>query len=40
MGWTGRLEHIHITARGSGAMTPLAEARLVAGKGIEGRLQQ
>ncbi len=36
MGWTGRLEHIHITAKGSGAMTPLAEARLVAGKGIEG----
>ncbi len=36
MGWTGRLEHIHITARGSGAMTRLAEARLVAGKGIEG----
>ena len=36
MGWTGRLEHIHITGKASGAMQPLNEARLVAGKGIEG----
>ena len=36
MGWTGRLEHIHITAEGGGAMRRLDEARLVAGKGIEG----
>ncbi len=36
MGWTGQLEHIHITSKASGAMQPLAEARLVAGKGIEG----
>ncbi len=36
MGWTGRLEHIHITAAKRGAMEPLAEARLIAGKGIEG----
>ncbi|MEE8454282.1 MAG: MOSC domain-containing protein [Limibaculum sp.] len=36
MGWTGQLEHIHITAERSGAMRRLDEARLVAGKGIEG----
>ncbi len=36
MGWTGQLEHIHITAERSGAMRPLDEARLVAGKGIGG----
>jgi MOSC domain-containing protein YiiM len=36
MGWTGRLEQIHITAQASGIMRPLAEARLVAGRGIEG----
>ena len=36
MRWTGRLEHIHITAERSGAMQPLDGARLVAGKGIEG----
>ncbi len=36
MGRTGRLEHIHITTEGSGAMRPLDEARLVTGKGIEG----
>ena len=36
MGWTGRLEHIHITNAGRAAMRQLDEARLVAGKGIEG----
>jgi len=36
MSWTGQLEHIHITAAKRGAMAPLAEARLVADKGIEG----
>jgi MOSC domain-containing protein YiiM len=36
MHWTGRLDHIHITEAGSGAMQPLAEARLVADRGIEG----
>ena len=36
MGWTGRLEHIHITAERSGAMRSLNEALLVAGRGIEG----
>ncbi len=36
MNWTGQLEHIHITGEASGAMQPLNEARLVAGKGIEG----
>ncbi len=36
MGWTGRLENIHITGKASGAMRPLDEARLVVGKGIEG----
>ncbi len=36
MGWTGRLEHIHITDTGRGAMRRLDEARLVADKGIEG----
>ncbi len=36
MGWTGQLEHIHITDTGRGAMHRLDEARLVAGKGIEG----
>lgn len=36
MDWTGRLEHIHITAAGGGAMLALAEATVVAGRGIEG----
>ncbi|HSF93804.1 MAG TPA: MOSC domain-containing protein [Thermohalobaculum sp.] len=36
MGWDGTLEHIHITARGRAPMQPLAEARLVAGRGIDG----
>ena len=36
MDWSGQLEHIHITAAKRGAMEPLTEARLVAGKGIEG----
>ena len=36
MGWSGRLEHIHITGAARGAMQALDEARLIAGKGIEG----
>jgi len=36
MGWAGQLEHIHITGKASGAMLPLDEVLLVAGKGIEG----
>lgn len=36
MDWTGRLEHIHVTEAGGGAMRPLPEAALVAGRGIEG----
>ena len=36
MDWTGRLEHIHVTGAGGGAMRPLAEARVAAGRGIEG----
>ncbi len=36
MHWQGRLELIHITAAASGAMQALAEARLVAERGIEG----
>jgi len=36
MSWAGQLEHINITAAKRGAMEPLTEARLVAGKGIEG----
>ncbi|MFQ5566888.1 MAG: MOSC domain-containing protein [Paracoccaceae bacterium] len=36
MGWTGQLEHIHITAAKRGVMQSLTEARLVAGQGIEG----
>lgn len=36
MSWTGRLDHIHICAKGSEDMTELSEAQLVAGKGIEG----
>jgi MOSC domain-containing protein YiiM len=35
MSWTGRLEHIHITARARDAMQELAAAKLVAGSGIE-----
>ena len=34
MNW--RLEHIHIAGKASGAMQSLNEARLVAGRGIEG----
>ena len=34
--WQGRLEHIHITDTGSAPMCEVAEARLVAGVGIEG----
>ncbi|WP_193188259.1 MOSC domain-containing protein [Nisaea sediminum] len=36
MNWTGRLDHIHICAEGSADMTELDEAKLIAGKGIEG----
>jgi len=36
MDWQGRLEHIHITAEGGRTMQPLAEARIFAGRGIEG----
>ncbi len=36
MDWIGRLEHIHVAVASGGAMRPLAEARLVAGGGIEG----
>jgi len=36
MHWQGRLELIHITGAASGAMLELAEARLVADRGIEG----
>lgn len=36
MGWTGRLEHIHITAKARDPMQTLTEAKLIAGSGIEG----
>lgn len=36
MHWSGRLEHIHVTDAGGGRMRPLAEGRLIAGRGIEG----
>jgi MOSC domain-containing protein YiiM len=36
MGWTGTLRHIHITAKARDPMQELAEAKLVAGDGIEG----
>lgn len=36
MAWDGILEHIHVTARARAPMQPLAEARLIAGQGIEG----
>ena len=36
MGWTGKLEHIHITAKARDTMQELAEAMLIAGSGIEG----
>ena len=35
-GWTGTLDFIHIAPAKSQPMRRLAEARLVAGKGIEG----
>jgi hypothetical protein len=35
-GWRGTLLHIHVAPEGSAAMRALAEARLVAGRGIEG----
>jgi MOSC domain-containing protein YiiM len=36
MSWSGRLLHIHIAKRASLAMEELDEAKLVAGRGIEG----
>jgi MOSC domain-containing protein YiiM len=36
MSWSGRLLHIHIAERASFDMQELDEARLVAGRGIEG----
>jgi MOSC domain-containing protein YiiM len=36
MSWKGELIHVHIAAVGSAPMRELAEARLVAGIGIEG----
>jgi MOSC domain-containing protein YiiM len=36
MSWSGRLLHIHIAARASLAMEELEQAKLVAGRGIEG----
>src|SRR5713101_9288485 len=34
--WSGRLLHIHIAESASSAMEELAQAKLVAGRGIEG----
>src|SRR6516225_12482100 len=36
MSWSGRLLHIHIAKRASLAMEEIDEAKLVAGRGIEG----
>src|SRR6516225_9950674 len=36
MSWSGRLLHIHIAERASLAMEELDEAKLIAGRGIEG----
>jgi MOSC domain-containing protein YiiM len=36
MSWSGRLLHIHIADSASAPMAELAEAKLVAGRGIEG----
>ena len=36
MSWTGRLLHIHIAETASAPMAELAEAKLIAGRGIEG----
>ena len=36
MSWSGRLLHIHIAERASLAMEELEEAKLIAGRGIEG----
>jgi MOSC domain-containing protein YiiM len=36
MSWSGRLLHIHIAERASLQMQELVEARLIAGRGIEG----
>ena len=36
MSWSGRLLHIHIAERASLAMEELREAKLIAGRGIEG----
>lgn len=35
-GWTGTLEHIHVTPAKSRPMQRLEQARLVAGRGVEG----
>jgi len=36
MSWSGRLLHIHIAKRASLAMEEIDEAKLVAGRGIDG----
>ncbi len=36
MPWQGELLHIHVAPKASSPMQPLAEARLIAGTGIEG----
>ena len=36
MPWLGRIEHIHVTDVGSSRMRSLAEARVIADRGIEG----
>src|SRR5262249_34368561 len=36
IGWSGRLLHIHIAERASAKMEELDEAKLIAGRGIEG----
>ncbi|HYZ44657.1 MAG TPA: MOSC domain-containing protein, partial [Xanthobacteraceae bacterium] len=36
MSWSGRLLHIHIAKRASLAMEELDEAKLIAGRGIDG----
>lgn len=35
-GWTGQVDHIHITPAKSQPMQALEEARLIAGQGVEG----
>ena len=36
MSWSGRLLHVHIAERASAKMEELDEAKLIAGRGIEG----